>query len=771
MQWQHIFCSLMNSTLFPMTFNVIITHHPDTTIAGCHGDTSFLFHREPKEVIGKKLVELGIIFYDEQERTLTDGELPVQCIAASKKPLAPLYLGFARKKAKPPYPVRVTGYPELDESGNVSKIITSYTGTAEEPLQDPVTRVDFEKESNWEKTFNAIGDIITILTPDLKVVKANKATYSTFGLAEGELLGKYCHDVFFGRSQPCDYCPVWQPERGTSPGTGIVYNEQINKTLAVSSSPILDDQGKLQYLVHTARDVSQQRKNEEVRNILSAAVEQTSDSIIITDHYGNIQYINPFCSKITGYSREDVTGKNLDFLHEKDQDRSSFSSIAGKLWRGESWQGRLTGRKKDGTTFAEDVTISPITDEGGNITNCIAVKRDVSKEEQLQLQLQQAMKMEAIGTLAGGIAHDFNNILAAMIGYAQIAKGKLSGNDPANGDIEEVLLAGDRAANLVKQILTFSRQDKLGVLYPTQIPFLLKEVVKLLRSSLPTTIEIRQDIDPACAPILADPTQIHQVLMNLCTNAKQAIGDTYGSITITLKNYTIAEPQLFQQNTPLAKGKYLHLSITDSGIGMDKEMQAKVFDPFFTTKPKNQGTGLGLAVVHGIVEGHRGVISIDSIPHEGTTFHLFFPAIEEKMEEKQTSKEAPARGTEKIMVVDDEKPLASMLKTMLGGLGYSVEIYTDSLAAVANYRRRPQDFDVIITDMTMPNMTGTELTREARSLRPEIPIILMTGYSESINEEKAAHLGLNSFLLKPISKTELAKTLRRVLDHGIHTHN
>ncbi len=754
-----------------MTFNLLISHHPDATIAACHGDTSSFFDGKAEEIVGKTLSELNLLFYNKDQQKLADGELPVQHIAASKKPLPATDLAITRKKGENPCWVRVTGYPELDENGNVTKIITSYTGTLGEPGQKPEIPREFEKDSNWEKTFNAIGDIITILSPDLKVVKANRATYTVFGLSEGELLGQYCYQVFFGGDEPCERCPVWQPERGTSPGTEIVYNERINKTFAVSSSPILNDQGELQYLVHTARDISQLIRDEEVRNILSAAVEQTSDSIIITDHYGNIQYINPFCSKITGFSREDVTGKSLDFLHEVDQIESSFQAIAGKLWKGESWQGRLTGRRKDGTTFEEDVTISPITEEDGSITNCIAVKRDISKEILLQQQLQQTMKMEAIGTLAGGIAHDFNNILAAMIGYAQLAKGRITDSDEANADIEEVILAGDRAADLVKQILTFSRQDKVGALYPTKIQILLKEIVKLLRSSFPATIEIRQKIDNSSAAILADPTQIHQVIMNLCANAKQAIGDTYGSITITLQNYTVGGSQFLQQNTKLTQGKYIHLSIGDTGIGMSEEMQAKVFDPFFTTKPKNQGTGLGLAVVHGIVEGHGGVIAIESAPQEGTTFHLLFPSIIEKVKDKNKSGETPPRGNEKIMVVDDEKALSSMIKAMLNGLGYTVEMYTDSLAAVANYRQRPQDFDVILTDMTMPNMTGTELAREALSLRPEIPVILMTGYSESIDEEKAAYIGLSSFLFKPIEKTELAKTIRKVLDHGIHSHS
>jgi nitrogen-specific signal transduction histidine kinase/CheY-like chemotaxis protein len=402
----------------------------------------------------------------------------------------------------------------------------------------------------------------------------------------------------------------------------------------------------------------------------------------------------------------------------------------------------------------------------GNITNLVVVKRDLSKEELLQKQLQQAMKLEAIGTLAGGIAHDFNNILAAMIGYGQIAKGKLPEEDPAQEDIDQVLLAGDRASQLVKQILTFSRRDSEGTFHPLKVQHVIKEVIKLLRSSFPTTIEIRQNIDNNCPAILAEPSQLHQVVMNLCTNAKQAIGENYGAVTIGLEEYTVKSPKLIQGSSLLTTGSYVQLTVSDSGQGMSKEIQSRIFDPFFTSKPKDQGTGLGLSVVHGIVERHGGTIMVESVLDEGTTFSLFFPVINEDVEAKKKLTEPYKLGTERIMVVDDEKPIAELLKLMLSGLGYTVSVYTSSLEAVSYFRKHPHDFDAVITDMTMPDMTGAELAREMLSLRPKLPIVMATGYNENIDEEKASRIGIRSFLLKPVKKATMATVLRTVLDNG-----
>ncbi|MEE4242728.1 MAG: ATP-binding protein, partial [Desulfopila sp.] len=580
----------------------------------------------------------------------------------------------------------------------------------------------------------------------------------------GELIGKPCYQVFHGQKEPCPTCPVSQPNLNKNVETATVYHSELKKTFEITSSPVLDDHGALLYLVHSAKDITTRLKDEETRSILSAAVQQTTESVVITDTTGKIRYVNPSYSNTTGYSRDELLGKKLDFLNINQNSAALFSEILQTVKGGKVWQGHLTSRKKDNTLLEENATISPIIQNTGQVSHFVAVKRDVTREKQLQKQLQQAMKMEAIGTLAGGIAHDFNNILSAMIGYGQIAKGKLKEDDPLREDIEQILQAGDRATNLVKQILTFSRRDTQENFHPLKLQYILKEVIKLLRSSFPATIELRPDIDDKCAAVQADPDQLHQLVMNLCTNAKQAIGGDYGSLRISLQEETVASPRILNGSITLPKGDYVYLAVSDNGPGMSKEVLARSFEPFFTTKPKGHGTGLGLSVVHGIVEKHGGIISIDSTPGIGTTIHIYFPAVRIHIETSTEEVELDSGGTERIMVVDDEMVLARMLEKMLSKLGYQVALFVDSLTAVREYRRNPHDFDLIITDMTMPHMTGAELSREILSLRPDLPIIMLTGYSESIDEEKAARLGITSFMLKPMKKNMLVKMVRKVLD-------
>jgi len=623
----------------------------------------------------------------------------------------------------------------------------------------------------WQKTFDALQDVITILSPDLKVLHANRAAYTTFGLDDGDLVDRYCYEIFHNRSHPCNHCPVHRPDKLQSHQTGLIYHDRLDKTFEITSSPVFDDDGELLYLVHSARDITQKLKDDAERNILSTAVRQTSESVVITDISGAIQYVNPSYSKTTGYSQEELIGKHISFCNINPDSAALFEELLKRLKKGDVWQGQLVNEKKDGSHFTENVTIFPIVTDNNDITNFVAIKRDVTKEEQLQRQLQQAMKMEAIGTLAGGIAHDFNNILSAMIGYGQIAKSRLEQGNPLHEDLEQILLAGDRAANLVKQILTFSRRDTQENFHPLKLQYITKETLNLLSCSLPTTIELRQSIDNSCPPILADPGQLHQVVMNLCTNAKQAIGGNYGSLSLTLKEAVITEPQILPGSALLTSGRYVHLIVEDTGIGMDQETLGKIFDPFFTTKPKDQGTGLGLSVVHGIVEKHGGIITAQSKAGEGTSFHLYFPAVKETPHVTPEPAVVESLGSERVMVVDDEAIIAKVTAHMLQRHGYKVTVYTNSLEAVSDYRINPQDYDLIITDMTMPNMTGAELSREILSFRPELPIIMTTGYSEIIDEDKAARLGIRAFMLKPIKKEALLHKVRKVLDDVTNSSN
>ncbi|MCF8055322.1 MAG: response regulator [Desulfocapsa sp.] len=375
-------------------------------------------------------------------------------------------------------------------------------------------------------------------------------------------------------------------------------------------------------------------------------------------------------------------------------------------------------------------------------------------------ELHQSQKLEAIGTLAGGIAHDFNNILSAILGYTEMAKGALPADSQPAKDLGKVITAGNRAAELVKQLLTFSRQGEQE-LQPVRIQYVIQETLKLLHASIPTTIEIREDIDYSCAPILADSTRIHQILLNLCTNAKSAMLGKGGILSVSLSEVESPETELGVKD-----GTYLILRVGDTGHGMDRDTMAKIFDPFFTTKARGEGTGLGLAVVHGIVTKLGGQITVSSKPGKGSIFQLYFPVvgIEESVKEKDST--PVVGGKERILVVDDEAELAEMIQRMLTELGYNVTSFANSAEALQEFTRDTEAYDLVISDMTMPVLTGTELARKILSAKPGIPIILCTGFSEIMDEKKAKAMGIREYIMKPVIKSELAKRVRKVLDNG-----
>lgn len=383
-----------------------------------------------------------------------------------------------------------------------------------------------------------------------------------------------------------------------------------------------------------------------------------------------------------------------------------------------------------------------------------------------QLQVSQASlvrheKMASIGTLAGGIAHEFNNILGAIIGYADMARDESPEGGQVRADLDKVLKAGERAKDLVKEILTFSRQSEQD-LSPIQILPIVKEAIKLLKASTPSSVEVRLHSSSDCRPVLANATMIHQVLVNLYTNAVQAMGEK-GAVEVTVEEI-VHSGQDVSITPNLIPGEYVRLTIKDTGPGIDLAIQERIFDPFFTTKEVGQGTGMGLSVVHGIVEKFGGVIDVGSEPGQGASFHVYFPVTTKETEEGSLGQGSLLTGTEQILYVDDEMMLAHMGKQMLEKLGYKVLARTSSVEAHEAFRANPEKFDLVITDQTMPHISGSELAKLLMEIRPDIPVILCTGYSASISEEKAEELGIRAFVMKPVDKRMLANTIRKVLD-------
>ncbi len=393
----------------------------------------------------------------------------------------------------------------------------------------------------------------------------------------------------------------------------------------------------------------------------------------------------------------------------------------------------------------------------------LAIHRHQYETERIDMEqnLRQLQKNEAIGALAGGIAHDFNNILFPIVGFAELLTDDIPKDSPLRESVDEILIGANRAKDLVKQILTFSRQTEQEI-KPLKPHLVIKEVVKLIKATIPATIEIRPEIDNKCRTLMADPTQIHQIAMNLITNAYHAMADSGGKLKVVLKNVDLDE---FGEDLSLVAGPQVLLSVRDTGSGMTPGTLEKIFDPYFTTKPKDKGTGLGLSVVYGIVKNYGGEIQVKSSPGKGSEFNIYFPAYESDPALEQDSKTEPVQpGNENILLIDDEEPILRLEQTLLERLGYTVDTARNGEEALKTLTTRPNFFDLVITDMTMPKMTGDILTREIKKISPKLPVIICTGFSEKLTQEMAEVLGVSAILTKPIIKTELARAIRNVLD-------
>lgn len=525
----------------------------------------------------------------------------------------------------------------MDKSGTVQGAFALVTDITERKrADDEILRAKEE----WERTFNAINEIVTIHDAQMRIVRLNLAAVQEFTCDPKEVIGRHCYEMFRGKTEPCPECPEHQSTLDHASHTAEIEHHGLGKTFLVTCSPIFEDSGTFTGTIHSAKDITQQKK--------------------------------------------------------------------------------------------------------------------------LETQFRQAEKMEAIGTLAGGIAHDFNNILGAIMGYAELAQLDMSEGSKHKAYLAQVLKASNRAKDLVNQILTFSRQSE-GEQRPLQVTLVIKEALKLLRASIPTTIKIDQEITKEPATVLADPTQIHQVIMNLCTNAAHAMQKSGGVLGVKLASVDL-DADAAAQYPDLKPGPYIRLAVGDTGHGIVPGIKEQIFDPFFTTKGPGEGTGMGLSVVHGIVKSHGGAITVYSEPDKGTTFHVLLPRIKGEERPETDKAEVLPTGSQRILFVDDEQVLVRVGEQMLGRLGYEVVARTSSIEALEVFRAQPDKFDLIITDQTMPNMTGEQLARKVMGIRSDIPVILCTGYSRMVSENRVKSMGIRAFVMKPVVMRELAETTRRVLD-------
>ena len=538
------------------------------------------------------------------------------------------------------------------------------------------------------------------------------------------------------------------------------------------------------YIVHLFRverreNLAFQRKLEEKieeRRKMEAALQESEiryrrffeedlSGAFITRPDGRIVACNPAFARMFGYdSPSDLEDIHLKSIYPGDSQREDFLSLLKQKRKLERYETKM--RRKDGTIIHTVENTVGVFDDRGELVEIRGYMMDDTERKQLARRLQQAQKMEAIGTLAGGIAHDFNNILNSIMGYCDLSIMDTEKDSNQHVFLQEIHLAAVRAKELVKQILTFARKTD-AKREPVLVKAIVKESLVFLRSSLPSTIAIESEIK-SDAYTLADPIQIHQIVMNLCTNAGHAMRENGGRLTVCLEETWLDEDQTLR-NPNAAPGPFLRLTVADTGHGFSSETAQRIFDPYFTTKKAGEGTGMGLSVVQGIVHSCGGVVAAESEPGRGATFDVYLPVIKtgSRHPESQKPGKAPCNGTENILFVDDEKSLSRMGKMMLERLGYKVTAHTNSLDALEEFSSRPDSFDLVVTDMTMPDLTGEQLAGEIKKIRPDLPVVIVTGYNDRITPEKSISLGIRGMLMKPFDKTELSKMIRGLLDGDV----
>ena len=656
-----------------------------------------------------------------------------------------------------------------DGSANPLYFIGAIADTTERKRAEEALR---ESEERFRAIFEHAAVGIARISMDGKWLMVNQRLCAILGYTQAELLERTFHEI----TPAEDLDGSFTGREALLAGDREIYaleKRYLRKDgslvwTRVSVSLVRDASGNPDYFLSVIEDISERKQAEQALVRLATAVEQAAESIVITDTEGTIQYVNPVFERTTGYTRDEIIGQNSRLLKSGKQDPTFYADLWETIGRGEVWAGHFTNRKKDGSLYEEEATISPVRDASGNLVNFVAVKRDVTKEVGLENQLMQAQKMEAIGTLAGGVAHDFNNLLTVILGYSQFGLGRLATSDPLYGDIQEIEKAGLRAAALTSQLLAFSRKQ---VFQPRilDLNVLVTDLKKMLIRLIGEDIDLTAVLDLEVGSVKADPGQLQQVIMNLAVNARDAMPNG-GKLTIEIGNVDLST-EYASQHIEATPGAYVMIAISDTGCGMDEETRSHIFEPFFTTKEFGRGTGLGLSTVYGIVKQSGGFISVYSEPGRGTTFKVYLPRVAD-LTEKEDLRLTPLslpHGDETLLLVEDEAAVRELAARVLRDHGYTVLEASDPAEAfLAIDHLAADEVQLLVTDVVMPQMNGRDLAEQLAALRPDLRVLYVSGYTD----RAIVHHGVldegTPFLQKPFTAEALVRKVREVLDAVVY---
>ena len=667
------------------------------------------------------------------------------------------------KKDGKEFPVEISAKVLVNEKGKP----VGYQGS----VRDTTRRKEIENENLKQAEF--LDRLIETIPLPLfyknkegQYLGFNKAFEQLIGKSRESMVGKTVFDLGYGDLariyHKMDTELLKHPGRQTY--EGVLKNSKGKlRNMIFDKATFNDHRGKVAGLIGIITDITERKKTEEQMRKLTSAVEQSPSSVVITDLEGNIEYINPKFTEITGYTSEETLGKNPRFLKSGETPPFEYQNMWRTISSGKEWRGRFHNRKKTGELFWESATISPIKDSQGKITHYIGIKEDITEKIKLEEQFQQSQKMEAIGRLAGGVAHDFNNLLTVIRGYSDLMIKGLKPDNRFFKHANQIHEAALRASSLTDQLLAFSRKQ---VIEPRILNLneSVKQTEKMLHRLIGEDIHLTVILDPELGNVRVDPGQIVQILLNLAVNSRDAM-PRGGKLIIETRN-TILDEHYTQTHLPVIPGRYIMLAVSDTGEGMDQETQSHIFEPFYTTKEKGRGTGLGLSTVYGIIKQNNGYVWVYSEPGRGTTFKIYFPLIEKTKKQKSAGQKSirTLKGTETLLIVEDDDTVRAVTKISLESFGYKVIEAADGESALKLLKENIDQIDLAITDVIMPHIGGSELAGKLKGIKAEIKILFVSGYTDdTISHHGILRNGVN-YLQKPFTSDRLAAKVREILD-------
>ena len=631
-----------------------------------------------------------------------------------------------------------------------------------------------EKEAVAAKEFaeniiSTLREPLLVLDADLKIITANESFYKTFRVSEKDTLGRFVYEL--GNHQ-WDIPALRKLLLKILPDKSEIVDFEVEhlfenigqRTMLLNAKELKQEDEKNKMILLAIEDITERKQAEAELTRLNTAIEQSAEAIVITDIDGNIQYVNPAFEQITGYPRNEVIGQNPRILKSGKHEEPFYKDLWDTITSGSVWRGRIINRRKDGSLYTEEDTISPVIDKEGKITNFVAVKRDISKEQMLEEQLLQSQKMEAVGTLAGGVAHDFNNLLTIIQGHAELMMLEISESDPNYRELRQIVNATTRAASLTRQLLLFSRKEMMEF-KPINLNETIGNLLKMLKRLIGEDIRIVTSFDDDLWQVNADESNLEQVIMNIAVNARDAMPEG-GTLNIKTENLSLSDEEC-RVIPGSYSGKFVRLTIEDTGTGIPKEIMDKIFEPFFSTKEVGKGTGLGLSVVFGIVKKHNGWINVYSEPGQGAVFRIYLPAVSqavEKTEENKNKSFQDLRGHgERILIIEDNRDVRDFASAALRQNGYVTYEAENAAAAVDVFRTEKGLFDLILSDVVLPDKNGFQLVKELLEIKADIPVIMCSGYTEERARHSIVHEEGFQFLQKPYSLNKLLEIVKETL--------